>query len=100
MTPRNLRRILLGALRETLAAQKHAVKWTAELEGKSSKQAKKAIARLDELREAYNHFNLLQMEERTARMFLRDIVTMSVEDRWHDVECEIESARKYLEEDP
>jgi hypothetical protein len=96
MTPRNLRRILLGALRDALAAQKNTVKWTAELDGKTSKTAKKAIARLDELREAYAKLDVLQMEERTARMFLREIVTLSGEDR----EREIESARRYLEEDP
>jgi hypothetical protein len=100
MTPRNLRRILLGALRDALAAQHHHVRATAERDGRTSRAAKKAVLRLDELREAYAKLDVLQMEERTARMFLRDIVTMSAEDRWHDVECEIESARRYLEEDP
>lgn len=96
MTSAETRRVALGALVAALREQKAKVRATRDEHGRTSKQAKNAVARLDELREAHGALSSKQGGERTARMLLRGLV-----DEWREgavTESSLRFAAEYLEE--
>jgi len=74
MTPHDARRVALGVLVAALRAQKDTVRAVRAEHGRTSREAKKAVARLDELREAYQLFSGEQSGERLARSLLLSLV--------------------------
>lgn len=96
MTPAEIRRVALGAIVAALREQKAKLRAIREEHGRTSPQAKKAVARLDELREAHGALCGDQSGERTARMLLRGLV-----DEWREgavTESSLRFAAEYLEE--
>ncbi len=74
MTPHDARRVALGVLVAALRAQKDTVRAVRAEHGRTSREAKKAVARLDELREAYNVLGSAQSSERLASSMLSTLV--------------------------
>lgn len=96
MTSADIRRVALGALVAVMREQKDAVRKAREEHGRTSRQAKRAVARLDELREAHGALSCEQGCERTARMLLLGLV-----EEWRAgavSESSLRFAAGYLEE--
>lgn len=96
MTTFDTRRVALGALVAALREQKTKVRAVRDEHGRTSPQAKQAVARLDELREAHGALSSEQGCERTARMLLHGLV-----DEWRAgavSESSLRFAAEYLEE--
>ena len=74
MTSADVRRVAIGVLAVALREQKARVAAMRAEHGRTSRQAKQAVLRLDEMREAYEALSGEQSSERTARMLLDDIV--------------------------
>jgi hypothetical protein len=74
VTPADVRRIAIGVLAVALREQKTRVAALRAEHGRTSRQAKQAVERLDEMREAYEALSGEQSSARTARMLLDDLV--------------------------
>ena len=74
MDVRDVRRIAIGVLAIALREQKARVAALRDEHGRTSRQAKQAVLRLDEMREAHEALSGEQSSERTARMLLDDLV--------------------------
>ncbi len=74
MTPADVRRVAIGVLAVALREQKARVVALRAEHGRTSRQAKQAVLRFDEMREAYEALSGEQSSERTARMLLDDLV--------------------------
>jgi len=98
MTPEATRRIAAGALAAMLRAQNQRVRAVRAEHGRTSPQAKTAVARLDELREAYARICCEQAAEHTARNLLVWLVN-----EWRDTgevsESSLRFAAGYLQGD-
>jgi succinate dehydrogenase/fumarate reductase flavoprotein subunit len=74
VTPHDARRVALGVLAAALRSQKGVVREARAEHGRTSREAKRAVARLDELREAYNAISSAQSSERFASSMLSTLV--------------------------
>ena len=94
MTPADVRRIAIGVLAIALREQKARVAALRAEHGRTSRQAKQAVLRLDEMREAHEALSGEQSTERTARMLLDDLVRAI--DSGEDTADTLWIARDYL----
>ena len=94
MTPADVRRIAIGVLAVALREQKARVAALRAEHGRAARQAKQAVLRLDEMREAHEALSGEQSSERTARMLLGEIVR--VIDSGEDTASTMWIARDYL----
>jgi hypothetical protein len=90
MTPEATRRVAAGAIAAMLRAQNQRVRAVRVEHGRTSPQAKQAVARLDELREAYGRICCEQSAEHTARNLLAGLV-----DEWRDTGEVSESSLRF-----
>lgn len=94
MSPADVRRVAIGVLAVAMREQKERVSAAREVCGRASPQAKKAVARLDDLREAHGALTGEQSSERTARMLLGELVREL--DEGIDASGTLQIARGYL----
>jgi hypothetical protein len=94
MTPADVRRIAIGVLAIALREQKARVAALRAEHGRTSRQAKQAVLRLDEMRAAHEALSGEQSSERTARMLLGEIVRAI--DSGEDTASALWIARDYL----
>lgn len=92
-----LRRVLTGALNDAISAQKAKTAATAAEHGRSSRQHRTAVARLDELRDAHNRLQSLQIDYSHARMLLGGWVRACDKDDAYDIAFHLRLAREYFE---
>jgi len=90
MTPEATRRVAAGALAAMLRGQNAKLRAARAEHGRTSPQAKKAVARLDEMREAYARICDEQAAEHTARNLLAGLV-----DEWRDTGEVSESSMRF-----
>lgn len=93
----DLRRILGGVLNDAIRAQKAKSVTLLVDHGRSSRQHRNAVARLDELRAAHNTLQSLQVDYSHARMLLQGIVAAHDKDDAYDIAFHLRLARKYFE---
>lgn len=93
-----LRRVLTGALNGAISAQKAKAATMAAEHGRSSRQHRTAVARLDELRDAHNKLQSLQVDYSHARMLLGGWVQARKTGDVGDEEFHLRLAREYFEE--
>lgn len=74
MHPYEVRRVAAGAVAECIRAQKAKRAAIIAEEGRTSRRAKNAIARLDELKDAFTALTDEQSSERFARAMLSTLV--------------------------
>lgn len=96
--PHDVRRVAIGVLAEACREQKAYVRQARATYGLTSRQARRAVARLDELRAAHEAISAVQSSERTARMLLDDLVTKL--DAGVDTSWALDMARDYLRGQP
>ena len=94
MTPDDVRRIAIGVIAVALREQKARVAALRAEHGRAARQAKQAVLRLDEMREAHEALSGEQSSERTARMLLGEIVRAI--DSGEDTASTMWIARDYL----
>ena len=94
MTPADVRRIAIGVLAVALREQKARVAALRAEHGRAARQAKQAVLRLDEMREAHEALSGEKSSERTARMLLGEIVRAI--DSGEDTASTMWIARDYL----
>lgn len=94
MTPADVRRIAIGVLAIALREQKARVAALRDEHGRTSRQAKQAVQRLDEMRAAHEALSGEQSTERTARMLLGELVRAI--DSGEDTASTMWIARDYL----
>ena len=92
-----LRRVLTGALNDAIRAQKVKAATMAAEHGRSSRQHRTAVARLDELRDAHNRLQSLQVDYSHARMLLHGWVQARKTGDVGDEEFHLRLAREYFE---
>jgi hypothetical protein len=90
----DVRRVAIGALAAALREQNARVRATREEHGRTSRQAKTAVARLDDLRAAHEALTGEQSSERTARMLLGELVREI--DEGEDFASTLSIARGYM----
>ena len=90
----DVRRVAIGVLAAALRVQKGIVADARATYGLRSKEARKAVARLEEMRAAHEALSGEQSTERTARMLLDDLVRAL--DAGEDVTHTMWIARDYL----
>jgi len=91
---RDVRRVAIGVLAVALREQKARVAALRAEHGRTSRQAKQAVQRLDEMRAAYEALSGEQSSERTARMLLGELVRAI--DSGEDTASTLWIARDYL----
>jgi len=94
VTPADVRRIAIGVLAVALREQKARVAALRAEHGRAARQAKQAVLRLDEMREAHEALSGEKSSERTARMLLGEIVRAI--DSGEDTASTMWIARDYL----
>lgn len=94
MTPADVRRVAIGVLAIALREQKGRVAALRAEHGRTSRQAKQAVVRLDEMRAAHEALSGEQSSERTAKMLLDDLVRAI--DSGEDTASTLWIARDYL----
>lgn len=94
MTPADVRRVAVGALAAALREQKARVRQTREEHGRTSRRAKTAVARLDELREAHEALSAEHLDEVRALWLLRTLVDEIEAEA--DLSLTLSIARNYL----
>lgn len=92
-----LRRVLTGALNDAISAQKATATTVAVDEGRRTSAYRTAIARLDELRDAHNRLQSLQVDYSHARMLLKGWVESRKTGDVGDEEFFLRRAREYFE---
>jgi len=92
-----LRRVLTGALNDAISAQKAKATTLAVDEGRRTSAYRTAIARLDELRDAHNRLQSLQVDYSHARMLLHGWVQSRKTGDVGDEEFILSRAREYFE---
>lgn len=92
-----LRRVLTGVVNDAIIVLKARVKLLAVEEGRRSKVYRTAIARLDELRDAHNKLQSLQVDYSHARMLLHGWVQSRKTGDVGDEEFFLSRAREYFE---
>lgn len=93
----DLRRILGGVLNDAIRAQKAKAVTMLVDHGRSSRQHRNAVARLDELRAAHNRLQSLQVDYSHARMLLHGWVQSRKTGDVGDEEFHLRLAREYFE---
>jgi hypothetical protein len=92
-----LRRVLTGVVNDAIIVLKARVKLMAVEEGRRSKPYRTAVARLDELRDAHNKLQSLQVGYSHARMLLHGWVQARKTGNVGDEEFHFRLAREYFE---
>ena len=92
-----LRRVLTGVVNDAIIVLKARVKLLAVEEGRRSKVYRTAVARLDELRDAHNKLQSLQVDYSHARMLLHGWVQARKTGNVGDEEFFLSRAREYFE---
>ena len=92
-----LRRVLTGVVNDAIIVLKARVKLLAVEEGRRSKPYRTAVARLDELRDAHNKLQSLQVDYSHARMLLHGWVQARKTGDVGDEEFILSRAREYFE---
>lgn len=92
-----LRRALTGVVNDAIVVIKARVKLLAVEEGRRSKVYRTAVARLDELRDAHNKLQSLQVDYSHARMLLHGWVQARKTGDVGDEEFFLSRAREYFE---
>lgn len=92
-----LRRVLTGAINDAISAQKAKATTLAVDEGRRTSAYRTAIARLDELRDAHNRLQSLQVDYSHARMLLKGWVESRRTGDVGDEEFFLSRAREYFE---
>ena len=92
-----LRRVLTGVVNDAIIALKARAKLLAVEEGRRSKPYRTAVARLDELRDAHNRLQSLQVDYSHARMLLHGWVQARKTGNVGDEEFFLSRAREYFE---
>ncbi len=92
-----LRRVLTGALNDAISAQKAKATTVAVDEGRRTSAYRTAVARLDELRDAHNRLQSLQVDYSHARMLLKGWVQSRKTGDVGDEEFHLRLAREYFE---
>ncbi len=92
-----LRRVLTGVVNDAISAQKAKAATLAAEEGRRTSAYRTAIARLDELRDAHNRLQSLQVDYSHARMLLHGWVQSRKTGDVGDEEFHLRLAREYFE---
>ena len=92
-----LRRVLTGVVNDAIVVMKARAKLLAVEEGRRSKVYRTAVARLDELRDAHNRLQSLQVDYSHARMLLHGWVQARKTGDVGDEEFFLSRAREYFE---
>ena len=92
-----LRRVLTGALNDAISAQKAKATTVAVEQGRRASAYRTAVARLDELRDAHNRLQSLQVDYSHARMLLHGWVQSRKTGDVGDEEFFLSRAREYFE---
>jgi hypothetical protein len=92
-----LRRVLTGALNDAISAQKAKATTAAVEQGRRASAYRTAVARLDELRDAHNRLQSLQVDYSHARMLLKGWVDSRKTGDVGDEEFFLRRAQEYFE---
>lgn len=92
-----LRRVLTGVVNDAIVVLKARVKLLAVEEGRRASAYRTAVARLDELRDAHNRLQSLQVDYSHARMLLHGWVQSRKTGDVGDEEFHLRLAREYFE---
>ena len=92
-----LRRVLTGTLNDAISAQKAKATTVAVEQGRRASAYRTAVARLDELRDAHNRLQSLQVDYSHARMLLHGWVQSRKTGDVGDEEFFLSRAREYFE---
>lgn len=92
-----LRRVLTGALNDAISAQKAKATTVAVEQGRRASAYRTAVARLDELRDAHNKLQSLQVDYSHARMLLHGWVQSRKTGNVGDEAWFLSRAQEYFE---
>jgi hypothetical protein len=92
-----LRRVLTGALNDAISAQKAKATTVAVEQGRRVSAYRTAVARLDELRDAHNKLQSLQVDYSHARMLLGGLLRAWLADDLSDKTFHFNLAQEYFE---